>query len=162
RPPPPTVPRRHRGPPRPPRPPVPNRCGTARTPACVTLRLYGSRSAAATSWPWLLTLLGVHRTHSTPSRRRPDDEPRLADDIGHRHGPRGRVAGAQNPLDRAGRNAGAVRARVRRVRPVVAHRPHTSLRDGDRPELAAQARVHRRVGHHGGGVEVRLLQRLAV
>src|SRR6201999_3863594 len=114
--------------------------GAALTPGCATLTTCGSPSAAARSWPWLLVLLGVHRTHTTPSCRRPDDEPRLADDIGYRHRPRHRVAGAQHTLERLGRNAGAMRARVRRVRAVVPHHPQPTLRHGDRPELAAQAR----------------------
>lgn len=45
---------------------------------------------------------------------------------------------------------------------VVAHHPDTPGRDGDRPELAAQARVYRRVGHHGGRIQVWLLQWPAV
>src|SRR6202008_4143562 len=116
-----------RGRPRPPRPPAPGRCGTAPTPGCANPQTYGSPSAAAPWWPWLLALLGVHRSPPTPPRRRPHDELGLADDIGHRHGPRRRITGAQHALERLGRDAGAVGARVRRVRPVVTHHPQPSL-----------------------------------
>ena len=142
RPRPPAGPRTRRGRPRRHRPPGRARRGTGPTPGCAGQKTCGSpfgaaMSPATRSSP--MAVCGLIAAHTTPTRRRPGDEPCLSDDIVYRHRPGRRVARAHSPRCVGGR-VGAVRARVRRVGAVVAHHPQPAVGHLDRAELIAEAR----------------------